>query len=457
MQFIETLYIRRAQRVGLNTRLKHQEDVENVKACEVAVAAVRRKPMIHHMTDLMNNLPINNPLRMARVIERTRPLLMPLVALMALQSSAEASELELVVLEDGRQVLGHISEADQDHLRIAMVFHGVSLGNMTVAKQRITERRQPSAEELEQLNGLAASMSANQSGGQSREQYTGSITQSIRNDTAARTTNRAAPATAPLSLEELSALDQQLAGMSEDDPQRSTVQRERLSAMLQFNAAVLRQNAANLLALPKTALTNEDALAFATDASELQSLRQQTEQYNTLLNQVEKISSEAPAELRQLRTMRLAQKMGSMENVFLADYLQDYYGSDLDQSLAFDDAFAKEGEIAAKKLQQQFDTAKGKADRFDKRIKDLESKRKRIKRKDNPKDYQAISDKINELKQDQKTAHTEATQVERWLKEAQNPQGVSRGGNSTRKKTHTISHHQSRVKPRTEQSACIVP
>ena len=68
---------------------------------------------------------------------------------------------------------------------------------------------------------------------------------------------------------DLVAIDEKLGGTPEDDPQRGELGKERLGAMLQFNAAVLKQNASNLIAMPASKLSNEHALAQASDASQL--------------------------------------------------------------------------------------------------------------------------------------------------------------------------------------------
>ena len=68
--------------------------------------------------------------------------------LLAVALAHSAEEAELLVLKDGRQVLGVVSDADADHYRVLMQFQGLELGEMIIAKARINERRVPSAEEL---------------------------------------------------------------------------------------------------------------------------------------------------------------------------------------------------------------------------------------------------------------------------------------------------------------------
>ena len=173
------------------------------------------------------------------------------------------------------------------------------------------------------------------------------------------------------------AIDEKLAALPEDDPQRGELSKQRLEAMLQFNAAVLKQNASNLIAMPATKLTNEHALAQASDASQLKELRGQVEAYNKVLEQVQKIKTEEPAELRTLRAMRMVRSVQGGDNVFLKKHIQDYYGSDLDQELAFEDAMGKEGERPPVDGTSSSCCAKRRADRAEDKVKDLKSKLKR--------------------------------------------------------------------------------
>ena len=77
--------------------------------------------------------------------------ILPCCLLAAAPLAHSADEIELLVLNDGRHVLGVVSDADGDHLRVLMQFQGLEIGEMIIAKHKINERRAPNLKSLRPL------------------------------------------------------------------------------------------------------------------------------------------------------------------------------------------------------------------------------------------------------------------------------------------------------------------